>query len=521
MVSEKTAKIRKNSAPAGILRAAACAFLAASLFLGGCAASGPASASGSGESVLQGGSSLSSCSESTAETVLSESTPDLCADGDGGAAEKYSAGYPADLPQAIRDADGRTGVFLYDRNRGRLTVGRPVPYWYCLLAGRALESAEEVPLQSLAEQLLLAAVSIDDPEDRAVILYSLSPLVKEGVLREAVVRGEEGETFDFLETDDAGVLRSILRRTTTEERSGISRISCEYDGEGRLLRIGTDGTESENGRPDLVFSWSSAGELEKMIRTGDPQLTWTVQRTEDGRIREIACEDAPEGRTSVLFTYDEKGRIAGCSGTLPESDLAEFVFDGEGRFLYAGGTSFDYLLPGGYEEKTAVSVRMERFYSGRQEYALLYGLDRSDEPVWVRSTGAYEMTELEQVGEIGSWNDRFYYYAGGTVYAVRISDGGQLWANPDFQGASAVSDIGPDGTIYMCGYYEPDLFVTAAEGWTKYRIRDMVFTTFWPSGVEYDPDTNQIRITMEGDFEGSGDRTVCVVDAATYGYYTK
>ena len=39
--------------------------------------------------------------------------------------------------------------------------------------------------------------------------------------------------------------------------------------------------------------------------------------------------------------------------------------------------------------------------------------------------------------------------------------------------------------------------------------------------VQYDPDTNQILITMEGDFEGSGSRTVCVVDSATYGYYTR
>ena len=134
--------------------------------------------------------------------------------------------------------------------------------------------------------------------------------------------------------------------------------------------------------------------------------------------------------------------------------------------------------------------------------AVIYGLNEKSEEVWSHTTGSYDRTELEQISEIGIYDDRFYYCEGGKVVSLALSDGSVMWENNEFGGASICSTIDNNGTIYMCGYYGPSFFSVDKDGTTLGKIDSFGDEYYWPYAIEKIDDST-IAVTLEHGPEGA------------------
>lgn len=169
------------------------------------------------------------------------------------------------------------------------------------------------------------------------------------------------------------------------------------------------------------------------------------------------------------------------------------------------------------EKKEKVStVEFEHILNEGEEYAIITGLDDSNQEVWTVTTEKYPQIKLTSIEEIGAYDDRYYYNEGGTVKALDMSDGTLLWQNSDFGGASIHSIIDDTGMLYLCGYYGPDFFAVNLEGSTLCRIESFDENYYWPCNIE--KKENSIEVTLEGGTEGNLNDSVFSVSLVDYSY---
>ena len=157
-----------------------------------------------------------------------------------------------------------------------------------------------------------------------------------------------------------------------------------------------------------------------------------------------------------------------------------------------------------YQENAAAeTVSFEvRYEENSRQYAVITGRSASGEQVWVHHTEHYEAAQLDQVSEIGVNGDVYYYVEGGTLVALRMSDGTELWRNGDFGGAGSGFGFGEDGSIYLCGYLGPDFFGADSDGKTLVRIEYFSPDYYWPYQIDIEGDT--AVVSMEGSPDGNG-----------------
>lgn len=145
--------------------------------------------------------------------------------------------------------------------------------------------------------------------------------------------------------------------------------------------------------------------------------------------------------------------------------------------------------------------------------AVIKGVDADGRTVWQHTTNKYSMTELQLLQEIGRYDSMYFYNECGTVVALDVETGSVVWKNESFQGASISSFIDQDGTIFLCGYYGPDLCVISNNGSTIKRVQSFRDDLGWPFAIEKVSDT-VIRITFG--LTASGDEGYYYVDITHY-----
>ena len=147
---------------------------------------------------------------------------------------------------------------------------------------------------------------------------------------------------------------------------------------------------------------------------------------------------------------------------------------------------------------SAEYVRVTRD-DGEGERVLFEGLDKTGSVVWQRTEACESRTELTQIEEIGSWNDRYYYVRQGSLCCLRLSDGLLLWENAEFGGASVSSLIDRrSGSIYLCGWQGPHFFACSKDGDTLSLVSSASGNEFyWPSDMRWNG-PNQLVIDWRG-----------------------
>lgn len=245
---------------------------------------------------------------------------------------------------------------------------------------------------------------------------------------------------------------------------------------------------------------AGGGFAAKTIFTSHKEAAAEIQENEDENDIEKLPEDETEVEAEKVertyeeiseeYTEDELETIA--EETAEEENIEEAV--GE-------SVSETETETAGQESKGAVSAVFDHVYGTENESAVISGVDQNGNVVWTYETGQYGMAQLDRIGEIGSYNDTYYFVEDGAVMALNLSDGSVKWKNEDFVGSCTAYDFGEDGTLYLTGYLGPDLFVTDQNGNTIYRMESFESDYYWPYELICQDDG--ILLTMEGTPSGN------------------
>lgn len=99
---------------------------------------------------------------------------------------------------------------------------------------------------------------------------------------------------------------------------------------------------------------------------------------------------------------------------------------------------------------------------------VLIAFDENNDVVWTFKTGEFPYTDLVwEAKDLGVHNG-MYYVAADALYAVDLETGKEVWKNDEYKGAFTSVDFDPDGNMYACGYYGPQLAVITPDGDMKY-----------------------------------------------------
>ncbi len=136
--------------------------------------------------------------------------------------------------------------------------------------------------------------------------------------------------------------------------------------------------------------------------------------------------------------------------------------------------------------------------SDSESYMILSGYDKNNNKVWIYKTETGPLTELETVEYLGEKANNVYINVSGTIISLDKQTGKELWKNSDYKGASTKFQITPEGDIFLCGYYGPDLCVISKSGKTLKIIKEFDSQEyFWPCEMKF-IDENTISIQFEG-----------------------
>lgn len=172
------------------------------------------------------------------------------------------------------------------------------------------------------------------------------------------------------------------------------------------------------------------------------------------------------------------------------------------------------------EERLAVRAIFEHQLTEDQanEYAVIKGVDDEGQEIWSITTDKFGRTDGQTVSEIGLNNGIFYYAEFGTIVALSVTDGTELWRNRDYGGEISASDFGDNGCVYLCGYHGPAFFAMDSEGNTLAKIDFFAQDVFGANKIEYLGD--QVAVTLEFVPEELKPGIVVYVNLSDYSFYS-
>ena len=135
-------------------------------------------------------------------------------------------------------------------------------------------------------------------------------------------------------------------------------------------------------------------------------------------------------------------------------------------------------------EQQASQVNFERNYTDGMEQAVITGFDDSGAVLWTVQTASYPGTQLPNCCDVGIENGKYYYVEGGTIITLDLRDGSRIWENPEFGGSTCCHIMDENGTLFICGYYGPDLFVVDRDGHTISKTEKFREGYNWPHQIE-------------------------------------
>ncbi len=153
------------------------------------------------------------------------------------------------------------------------------------------------------------------------------------------------------------------------------------------------------------------------------------------------------------------------------------------------------------EEDTVVEITSETtadtiddMDSGSGE-AVLYAKNSKGQEVWTHTFTIEAMTELPPVSPAAMTADRAYVEVGGTLYALSLADGTVLWALNDVGTSLGAPLVDDDGTIYLSGYYGPDLIAISQDGGELWRVNGIDTDYYWSTQLAFEGDL--LKVTYD------------------------
>lgn len=131
--------------------------------------------------------------------------------------------------------------------------------------------------------------------------------------------------------------------------------------------------------------------------------------------------------------------------------------------------------------------------------ATLRGLNADGQEVWTHAFTIEALTELPPVSPAALTTDRAYVEVAGTLYALSLSSGEVLWSLDDVGALMSAPLVGDDGTVYLSGYYGPDLLAVSKDGGELWRVNGVDTDYYWSTGLSFEG--NALKVTyasMEG-----------------------
>ena len=153
----------------------------------------------------------------------------------------------------------------------------------------------------------------------------------------------------------------------------------------------------------------------------------------------------------------------------------------------------------GDEEVDASSVVMEQITDPESDMmsAKVTGYDEDGNELWTYETKQDHTPQLDPFKEIGLFGRQYIFVAWGEVISLDIANGLENWVNKDFNGYSVCFTTDYEGdTLYLCGYFGPDLFVMDLEGRTINKVGVADEDYYWPYEITWENE-HAVKIKYE------------------------
>lgn len=139
-----------------------------------------------------------------------------------------------------------------------------------------------------------------------------------------------------------------------------------------------------------------------------------------------------------------------------------------------------------------------KYDSEKYQYkSTLKAYSKSGKLIWSFTTKYCPLTELDSISSYFVHGNMVYIAADGILYALNKNTGKVKWKSKDSVGAGISYTFSKDGTIYLCGYYGPDIIAINKKGKTLWKQGNASGGKyFWPYKITLQK--NKIKITYEG-----------------------
>ena len=145
--------------------------------------------------------------------------------------------------------------------------------------------------------------------------------------------------------------------------------------------------------------------------------------------------------------------------------------------------------------KKVVKVTSKDGKNTEKGYTLIfYGKDENNKTVWKYETKMGVHTELTTIEKLKVTDDRVYINENGTITVLNKETGKVIWQNNEYNGASSSFCFDENETLYIAGYYGPDLFIVNKNGKT---IKTLEFGNkyMWPGNLKL-VNSNKLEVNV-------------------------
>ncbi len=151
---------------------------------------------------------------------------------------------------------------------------------------------------------------------------------------------------------------------------------------------------------------------------------------------------------------------------------------------------------------------------GTNERLELSGKDENGVLLW-KYEAESPATELSPYTDIGPREGAYYLVDKGSVVALRLDNGKEIWRNDEFKGAGASFAWDDTGKLYLCGFYGPSLFVIDESGNTVHRIADIDSRYAWENTLSWADGVLTLHFDLDMEDPDCND-TIFRIDANTF-----